>query len=99
MGNVAVADGSLTQAIWTVRRVLRDDGATPRIVQNVRGRGYRFMAPVEQASERAPDAMPRPARRRRARSGEQLNDSGRAVEFALLGRAADDALAVGDAPH
>jgi DNA-binding winged helix-turn-helix (wHTH) protein/tetratricopeptide (TPR) repeat protein len=89
-GDVAVADGSLTQAIWTVRRVLRDDGATPRIVQNVRGRGYRFNAPVEPAPEPANTALPRPATT--ARSGEHLSESGRAAEIALLERATDDTL-------
>ena len=105
-GDVAVADGSLTQAVWTVRRVLRDDGATPRIVRNVRGRGYRFNASVEavpvQAPEPSADAQqPRASTSKlttsattssTAGSGEHLIESGRAVELALLERATDDAL-------
>ena len=90
-GDVAVADGSLTQAIWTVRRVLHDDGATPRIVQNVRGRGYRFTAPVERADAQPPaDATPRAVTT--TKSGAHSIESGRATELASLERAVDDAL-------
>jgi DNA-binding winged helix-turn-helix (wHTH) protein len=43
---VVVGPSSLTRAIREVRRALGDDAAEPRIIQTVRARGYRFVAPV-----------------------------------------------------
>src|SRR6516162_522360 len=39
-------DNSIRGAIRKVRQVLRDDPETPRFIQTVTGRGYRFIAPV-----------------------------------------------------
>jgi DNA-binding winged helix-turn-helix (wHTH) protein len=46
---VRVAGGSLTQAIWNIRSVLRTAGASPPIIKTIRGVGYRFVAPVSTA--------------------------------------------------
>jgi serine/threonine protein kinase/tetratricopeptide (TPR) repeat protein len=43
-------DGSINSAIRKIRQVLRDDPERPRFVQTVSGRGYRFIAPVEEFS-------------------------------------------------
>jgi len=40
-------DNSIRGAIRKVRQVLKDDPETPRFIQTVTGRGYRFIAPVD----------------------------------------------------
>lgn len=39
-------DNSIRGAIRKVRQVLKDDPETPRFIQTVTGRGYRFIAPI-----------------------------------------------------
>src|SRR5215510_1101494 len=41
-----VSDGLLRGAIRELRQVLQDEAATPRFIETVSGRGYRFMAVV-----------------------------------------------------
>jgi len=53
-----VTEASLTSAIRELRRALGDESRTPRLIESVYGRGYRFIAPVRPAP--AP-ATPRPA--------------------------------------
>ena len=49
-------DNSIRGAIRKVRQVLKDDPETPRFIQTVTGRGYRFIAPiVSPAEEHATD--------------------------------------------
>ena len=62
-----VTESSLTSAIKELRRALGDESRTPRFIESVYGRGYRFIAPVKPASEApAPPsivpAAPPPAR-------------------------------------
>jgi DNA-binding winged helix-turn-helix (wHTH) protein len=40
-----VSDAALARAIMLARRALDDDAANPRIIQTVRGRGFRFQLP------------------------------------------------------
>ena len=42
-----VSETALTQTVKEARRAVRDDGARQRVIQTVRGRGYRFVARVE----------------------------------------------------
>jgi TolB-like protein len=44
----AVSEGALTSALREVRRAVRDDGVRQGIVRTERGRGFRFVAPVEE---------------------------------------------------
>lgn len=51
--DVRIATGSLTQAIWEIRRML---GARPKssaIIRTLRGSGYRFVAPVRARPDRS----------------------------------------------
>ncbi len=41
-------DNSINAAIRKIRQVLKDDSEQPRFVQTVTGRGYRFIAPVQE---------------------------------------------------
>jgi len=43
-------DNSINAAIRKIRQVLGDDPEHPRFVQTLTGRGYRFIAPVEEAT-------------------------------------------------
>jgi class 3 adenylate cyclase/DNA-binding winged helix-turn-helix (wHTH) protein len=43
----AVGDGVLHACVLAVRTALHDTGRTPAVLHTVRGRGYRFVAPVE----------------------------------------------------
>jgi TolB-like protein/DNA-binding winged helix-turn-helix (wHTH) protein len=55
-GTVPVTDAVLTTAIKEVRRALGDDARSPFAVENVHGRGYRFLLDVvETPSEGLPD--------------------------------------------
>jgi predicted ATPase/DNA-binding winged helix-turn-helix (wHTH) protein len=44
--HVSVTDASLMKAIRIARQLLGDDGDAQRVIKTVRGRGYRFVAPV-----------------------------------------------------
>jgi TolB-like protein/DNA-binding winged helix-turn-helix (wHTH) protein/tetratricopeptide (TPR) repeat protein len=44
--NRVVEDNNVAQAIFTLRKVLRDGGAAENLIITVPGRGYRFAAPV-----------------------------------------------------
>ena len=60
-----VSESSLTSAVKELRRALGDDTKTPRYIESVYGRGYRFVAAVssgvpEQAGQNANGAPARP---------------------------------------
>jgi DNA-binding winged helix-turn-helix (wHTH) protein len=50
-----VEETTLAACIMAVRKALEDSGPTPQLVQTVRSRGYRFVAPV---TEKSPEAGP-----------------------------------------
>ena len=54
-GDRFVSESALTSRIKAVRQALGDDGSSQRLVQTVRGRGYRFVASVTEAE---PDDPP-----------------------------------------
>jgi len=80
---VAVADDSLSGAILRVRRALRDTGAEQRFLHTLRGRGFRFVAPVQ---ERSAEATPGSAEAR----WERGDFVGRAEVLAGLGGALEE---------
>ena len=47
-------DQSLNRAINKVRDVLNDEAGTPRFIETLPRRGYRFIAPVEEAPKPGP---------------------------------------------
>ena len=53
-------DNSIRGAIRKVRQVLKDDPETPRFIQTVTGRGYRFITPVVLSEEGHPVDAPEP---------------------------------------
>jgi DNA-binding winged helix-turn-helix (wHTH) protein len=58
-GDVVVSDGSLSQAVRTLRRVLEDDSREPIFIRTVSRHGYCFVFP--DVVEEADDAAPAPA--------------------------------------
>ena len=60
-GHQFVTESALTTRVKQLRRAVRDNGRDQRIVQTVHGRGYRFIAPVEELPdgiERTPLPVP-----------------------------------------
>ena len=57
---------SLTKAVNKIRTALDDSAATPRFIETLSRRGYRFIAPVETCASARPAAAPPAARTRRA---------------------------------
>ncbi len=53
-------DNSINAAIRKIRQVLKDDSDRPRFVLTVTGKGYRFVAPVEEAEPPAQVVPPLP---------------------------------------
>jgi len=51
----------LNFAISQIRAALEDDAQSPRYIQTLPRRGYRFVAPVETAAEAVPEELPPPA--------------------------------------
>jgi DNA-binding winged helix-turn-helix (wHTH) protein/TolB-like protein len=47
--DAAVSDAALTSCIQELRQALEDDPRRPRYIETMHRRGYRFLAPVEQA--------------------------------------------------
>jgi len=56
-------DNSINGAIRKIRQVLKDDSEHPRFIQTITGRGYRFIAPVQEESVVPPPSVPTPAPR------------------------------------
>jgi DNA-binding winged helix-turn-helix (wHTH) protein/DNA-binding CsgD family transcriptional regulator len=59
-GDRFVSESALTTRIKTARRAVGDDGQSQHIVRTIHGRGYRFVAPVEEIEPVAID-VPAPA--------------------------------------
>ncbi|HTT21399.1 MAG TPA: winged helix-turn-helix domain-containing protein [Candidatus Sulfotelmatobacter sp.] len=53
-------DNSIRGAIRKVRQALKDDPETPRFIQTVTGRGYRFIAPIISPQEEHTAEPPKP---------------------------------------
>jgi len=51
-------DNSINAAIRKIRQVLKDDPEQPHFVQTITGRGYRFIAPVEEVAPPSAEAAP-----------------------------------------
>jgi DNA-binding winged helix-turn-helix (wHTH) protein/predicted ATPase len=52
-----VSESILTVAMRTLRRALGDEARTPRFIETVHGRGYRFIAPVSATGPPEPPTM------------------------------------------
>src|SRR5262245_48543107 len=48
--DTVVSDAALTYCVQELRRALRDDARSPRYIETVHRRGFRFIAPLSTAS-------------------------------------------------
>ncbi len=53
---IVVEEANLSQAVFTVRKILGDTPKDPRYIATVAGRGYQFVAPVTELNGEAPNA-------------------------------------------
>ncbi|HET9944451.1 MAG TPA: transcriptional regulator, partial [Actinomycetes bacterium] len=53
-GGRFVSDAAVTSRIKQARRAVGDDGQAQRVIRTVHGRGYRFVAPVDDAATATP---------------------------------------------
>jgi DNA-binding winged helix-turn-helix (wHTH) protein/class 3 adenylate cyclase len=53
-GSRFVSESALTTRIKQVRHAVGDDGQSQRVIRTVHGRGYHFVAPVEEIDDRSP---------------------------------------------
>jgi pimeloyl-ACP methyl ester carboxylesterase/DNA-binding winged helix-turn-helix (wHTH) protein len=53
-GDRFVSESALTSRLKAARRAIGDDGDAQRVIRRLRGRGYRFVAPVTDADEPGP---------------------------------------------
>ncbi len=56
---IVVEEANLSQAVFTVRKILGDNPKDPRYIATVAGRGYQFIAPVTELPNQAPAGKPK----------------------------------------
>src|SRR5919108_5693881 len=56
-----IADGTLNACLMAVRKAIGDSGQAQRCIQTLHGRGYRFVAAVEEQEHAEPGGTPRAA--------------------------------------
>ncbi|MDP8994868.1 MAG: winged helix-turn-helix domain-containing protein, partial [Pseudomonadota bacterium] len=79
-----VSESALTSAVKELRRALGDESRTPRYIESVYGRGYRFIAEVRSAGTAAPAPAPAPPAPPPAPAAEPLRPPPDLGELALL---------------
>ena len=60
-GNRFVSESALTSRVKAARQAIGDDGHSQRLIRTARGRGYQFVAPVDEAAQPDPAATLGPA--------------------------------------
>ena len=61
--HVHVSPATLSACIKLARQAVGDSGATQQVIQTLHGRGYRFVAPVEEGEAPPSAASPQPGER------------------------------------
>jgi pimeloyl-ACP methyl ester carboxylesterase len=60
-GNRFVSESALTSRVKAARQAIGDDGHSQHLIRTARGRGYQFVAPVDEAAQPDPAAALSPA--------------------------------------
>ncbi|MGE5287891.1 MAG: winged helix-turn-helix domain-containing protein, partial [Micromonosporaceae bacterium] len=60
-GNRFVTESALTSRVKAARQAIGDDGRSQRLIRTAHGRGYQFVAPVDEAARPDPAASVSPA--------------------------------------
>ena len=84
-GSRFVTDSALTSRVKAARRAVGDSGREQRLIRTVHGRGYQFLAPVQ---EQAHEPAAAPGRGGADRAGGRAGAAGRAVRPRRVGAAA-----------
>src|SRR5262245_39159579 len=79
----SVSEAVLTTAMREIRAAVGDTARTPRVIQTVYGRGYRFIAPLVETSVRVAATATAPRVGRESPAGEQ-RIVGREIESGQL---------------
>lgn len=93
-GGRFISDDAISTAVKAVRRALNDSGAEQNSVRTLRGRGFRFVAPVQEVTEARAAAPEAPAQA--AAPGEEGRPSIAVLPFRLFG-GSEDYAAIADA--
>lgn len=56
----SVSEASLSQRLMAARKAVGDSGRTQRVIQTLHGRGYRFIAPIEERAVSSGDSKDEP---------------------------------------
>ena len=88
-GDRIVSDAALSSQIKAARRAVRDDGVSQHTISTVHGRGFRFVAPIENVSRTAGDRVD-VGRRRESSSAVATKPSVAVLPFANLNRDSDE---------
>jgi hypothetical protein len=83
-GDAIVSDDTLTHTLAELRRVLRDDSRTPRIIETVHRRGVRFIAPLHTSTAEVRAGAEPSVAREPAADGEAALIVGREAEVGRL---------------
>jgi DNA-binding winged helix-turn-helix (wHTH) protein/tetratricopeptide (TPR) repeat protein len=83
--NVVVNENALAQHIWAVRKAVGDAGSEQRLIKNVRGRGYRFVADVDEVRISAASGPVAPPNAEFVGREEELAWASRCFQDALSG--------------
>ena len=81
-GDTVISESAVSQAVARLRKALGDDSATPRYVETVHSKGYRFIAEVQETSGPA-HADPLPVKSRKT-SGRRVLVGGAAMVILLV---------------
>jgi DNA-binding winged helix-turn-helix (wHTH) protein/tetratricopeptide (TPR) repeat protein len=87
-GHSFVSEATVSSRVMAARKAIGDSGRAQELIRTVRGRGYQFVAPVEELAG-APGSLPKPLDAP-VRAGRLI---GRATELAALSELLDAALA------
>jgi len=88
-GDRIVSDAALSSQIKAARRAVRDDGVSQHTISTVHGRGFRFVASIENVGRTAADQVDG-ERRREIRSTMATKPSVAVLPFANLNRDTDE---------
>ena len=88
-GDRIVSDAALSSQIKAARRAVRDDGVSQHTISTVHGRGFRFVASIENVGPTAADQVDG-ERRREIRSTMATKPSVAVLPFANLNRDTDE---------
>lgn len=84
-GRRFVSDDAVSTVLKLLRKALQDDGAAQTYIRTIRGRGHRFVAPVQVAADPVVSAQPKEQQLRDSSAGHGERPTVAVLPFAGLG--------------